>query len=126
MKKILVVTFLIAAILTTGCLGDAPTQIVGTWKYVPVDPTQDVMFWTFTDDGIVYYYDATTSQLDTGNYEMYMVGTHKMVKVTGTTIEDNNLPMAGEWTIVDITSSILRIGIKVDPGGFFQRDLTKQ
>lgn len=125
MKKILVSIFLIAAIFSTGCLGDAPTQIVGTWRYVLVDPTQDDMYWTFDDGGKVYYYDATTSQQDTGNYEMYMVGTHKMVKVTGTTIQDKNLAMDGEWTIVDITPSILRIGIKVDPGGFFQRDLTK-
>lgn len=126
MKNIFLGLLLIAAILTTGCLGDAPTQIIGTWKYILVDPTQHDMYWTFTDAGDVYYLNNTTSISDTGRYEMYMSGTHKIVKVTGTTIQDNNIPMDGEWIIVNITGNTLAIGIKKDPGGFLQRDLEKQ
>ena len=112
---------------SVGCVGDAPKQIIGTWRYVDaVNPAQDDMFWTFNDQGDVYFYDATTSTLDTGRYEMYMVGTLQQVKITGTTISDAYIPMEGEWTIVRIDINNLCIGIKMDPGGFLQRDLTKQ
>lgn len=125
MRKYLLGLFLIVAILTTGCLGDAPTQIIGTWRYVPVNPFGDDVYWTFQDDGQIFIYDATTLQSDTGTYEMYMNGTHRMFKIEGTSIVVNSLYIIGEWYIVSIDFDNMIAGTK-DQGGFQQRDFTKQ
>ena len=126
MKKTLSGLFILAAILTTGCLGNAPDQVLGTWRYNgQIDPMEHDMYWSFDKNGQVYFYDATTSQSDTGGYEMYMNGTHRIIKIKGTDIKDRYLSMNGEWYIVDIDFSKLVVGTK-DYGGFQQRDLIKQ
>lgn len=123
-KKFLLPGFLfIAAIFSTGCLGDAPEQILGEWIYVAqINPNEHAMHWTFMDDGKVAFYDGTTSAQDTGSYEMFMDGTHRVIKISGTTIQDSQVPMNGEWTIVKIDGSTLMVGTR-DYGGFIQRDL---
>jgi hypothetical protein len=125
MKKVLPGLFLlfIAAIFSTGCLGDDPQKVLGEWIYEPqVNPNQHIMHWTFQEDGKVCFYNATTSVLDTGTYEMFADGTHNVIKIKGTTIQDVNLSMNGEWVIVKLTPDILVVGSR-DYGGFQQRDL---
>jgi hypothetical protein len=125
MKKVLVGLFLVVAIMSTGCLGEATTQILGTWRYEPtINPSAHNMYWTFQDNGQMYFFNATTSQYDTGSYEMYVDGTHRMIKIKGTTIQDHTLKMNGEWFIVDINLDVMRVGTK-DQGGFQQRDLIR-
>jgi hypothetical protein len=126
MKKVFLGLFLTSALLTTGCLGNSEEQILGTWRYVhEINPSQHDMYWAFQDGGTVTFYNATTSQADTGKYEMFMEGTHRIVKIKGTTIKDNVLSMNGEWDIVTIDFDKLVVGTR-DYGGFQQRDLTKQ
>ena|ERR1700741_2146006 len=123
MKKVLPGLFFIVAIFSTGCLGDAPTQVLGEWIYEPLgNPAQHSMHWTFQDNGQVFFYDATTSAQDTGTYEMFADGTHNVIKIKGTTIQDANVSMNGEWIIVRLTPDALVVGTR-DYGGFQQRDL---
>jgi hypothetical protein len=123
-KKILLPGLLfITAIFSTGCLGDAEEKILGEWIYVTnIDPLQHRMHWTFIDNGDVAFYDEYTGVLDTGKYEMFMDGTHRVVKVKNTTIMDRNISMNGEWVIVRLEDDALVVGTR-DYGGFQQRDL---
>jgi|LauGreDrversion4_2_1035121.scaffolds.fasta_scaffold444749_2 hypothetical protein len=125
MKKVLIGLFLIISVVATGCLGSAPEQILGTWRYVPVNPVGHDMAWTFQDNGQCYFYNNTTATADTGAYEMYASGTHRIVKIKNTTITDNGLKMNGEWYIVSIDFDKMILGTK-DQGGFQQRDFVKQ
>lgn len=124
MKKILFPCLLfVTAIFSTGCLGDAPEKVLGEWIYAPnINPNQHSMHWTFQDDGKVIFYNATTTALDTGTYEMFADGTHNVIKIKGTTIQDASLSMNGEWIIVRLTTDALVVGTR-DYGGFQQRDL---
>ncbi len=126
MKKALLGLFSIAAILTTGCLGNSTEQVLGIWNYVQVANPSVVhpMTWTFNDNGTVFFYDNSNGNADTGTYEMYMNGTHRIIKIKGTTIKDPNLEMEGEWDIVDIDFDKLIIGTR-DHGGFQQRDFVR-
>jgi hypothetical protein len=125
MRKAYLGLFFIVVVLSAGCLGNAPDQVVGTWRYVhEVNPLQHDMYWTFQNSD-VYFYDATTAQYDTGKYEMYMNGTNRIIKIKGTDIQDANIKMNGEWYIVEIDFDKLIVGTK-DQGGFQQRDFTKQ
>lgn len=122
MKK-LIPGLLLVALVSTGCLGDAPQQVLGQWRYAEqVDPNQHEMYWNFQEGGQVYFYNATTSALDTGTYEMFPDGTHNKIKIKGTDIQDANIPMNGEWIIVKINYDELIVGTE-DYGGFIQRDL---
>jgi hypothetical protein len=124
MKRVFIGLFITAAILTTGCLGNAPEQIIGNWHYEnAINPAQHNMNWNFLDNGEVIFYNATTGVSDTGKYEMYMDGTHKVVKIKNTTIEDAYMGMNGEWHIVHIDFDILTLGLK--DYGFQQRDLVR-
>jgi hypothetical protein len=123
-KKFLLPGFLfIAAIFSTGCVGVAPEQVLGEWIYVTqINPNEHAMHWTFLDDGKVAFYDATTSAQDTGTYEMFADGTHNVIKIKGTTIQDSQVSMNGEWVIVTLNGDRLIVGTR-DYGGFIQRDL---
>jgi hypothetical protein len=123
-KKLLLPGFLfIAAIFSTGCLGDAPEKVLGEWVYVSqIDPNQHAMHWTFFDNGQIIIYNATIAVQDTGTYEMFADGTHNVIKIKGTTIQDAIIPMNGEWTIVRLEDDALIVGTS-DYGGFMQRDL---
>jgi len=124
MKK-LIPGLLFVALISTGCLGDAPQQVLGQWKYVDnVDPNQHEMYWNFQEGGVVYFYNANTAVSDTGTYEMFPDGTHNKIKIKGTDIQDANIPMNGEWIIVKINYDELVVGIE-DYGGFIQRDLVR-
>lgn len=125
MKKVLPGLLFIVAMFSTSCIGDTPDKIKGEWIYVTtgLNPAQHSMHWTFLDDGkTVAFYDATTSAQDTGTYEIFADGTHTVVKIKGTTIQDASVPMNGEWTIVRLDGSSLVVGTR-DYGGFQQRDL---
>ncbi len=126
MKKVLLGLFLIVAGLSTGCLGNATEEILGVWNYVPVYSTAVVhpMQWQFTPNGQVIITDLFNSQSDTGSYELYMNGTHKMLKISDTQIKDPYLRMNGEWYIVRMDFNIMVVGTK-DYGGFQQRDLVR-
>ncbi len=54
---------------------------------------------------------------------MYMDGTHKVVKIKNTTIQDATISMNGEWHIVSLNYDIMTIGLK--EWGFQQRDLVR-
>lgn len=128
MKKSFVGLFLITAMLSSGCLGNASEQIKGTWVYAPVHHPDiaNPMQWDFLDNGQVIFNNFVTLEIDTGTYELYMNGTHRMLKISSTTITDNNTTMNGEWYILTIDNNNLLVGVKRNPGGFLQRDLVKQ
>lgn len=122
MKK-LIPGLLLVALVSTGCLGDAPQQVLGQWRYATqVDPLQHDMRWNFEEGGQVTFYNITTGVQDTGTYEMFPDGTHNVIKIKGTDIQDRNIPMNGEWVIVKINYDELVVGTH-DYGGFIQRDL---
>lgn len=124
MKKLLGGFLIIAAILTTSCLGNTESEILGQWRYDNTgNPSQHNMYWTFDEGGNVFFYNATTSVADTGKYELYMDGTHKVIKIKNTTIQDANMEMNGEWYIVRSDFEVLVVGLK--KFGFLQRDLTR-
>lgn len=124
MRKTFLGLFLLAATLTSGCLGDAPDQIIGTWRYFPIGPTHDITL-DFKNNGQVFIYDNTTSVSDTGFYEMYMNGTNKMLRIRNTNISDPFVVLEGEFYILRIDYNILVFGTKDQGGGFEQRDLIK-
>jgi len=112
----------VVATISTGCLGDAEEKILGQWRYVhEVNPSQHDMYWNFLDGGKVTFYNATTSVADTGNYELYMDGTHRVIKIKNTDITDYTMQMNGEWYIVRLDFDKLVVGVKNQ--GFQQRDL---
>jgi hypothetical protein len=128
MKKVFLGLFLIVAGLSTGCLGSAADEIIGVWNYVPVYSTSVVhpMQWQFDANGQVIIIDQTNPTVlrDTGSYELYMNGTHRMLKISDTQIKDPYLRMNGEWYIVRMDFNIMVVGTK-DYGGFQQRDLVR-
>ncbi len=124
MKRFLGGLLITAAILTTSCLGNTEEEILGSWKYDNQgNPTQHDMRWTFDEGGNIFLYNVTTGAQDTGKYELYADGTHKIVKIKNTTIMDYNMQMNGEWHIVRSDFNILVLGLK--EFGFQQRDLIR-
>jgi hypothetical protein len=124
MKRLLGGLLITAAILTTGCLGNTEEEILGAWKYDNQgNPAQHNMQWTFDEGGNVFMTNFSTGAQDTGKYELYMDGTHKVVKIKNTDITDATMGMNGEWHIVRSDFSILVLGIK--EFGFQQRDLVR-
>jgi hypothetical protein len=124
MKRLLGGLLITAAILSAGCLGNTDQEILGTWTYENTgNPSQHLMQWTFDEGGNIFLYNATTSTADTGKYELYMDGSHKVIKIKNTTIQDANMGMNGEWYIVRSSFDILVVGLKTF--GFQQRDLKR-
>jgi hypothetical protein len=122
-KRLIPGLLFIVAIFSTGCLGDAEEKILGEWGTVTqINPAQHNMHWTFQDNGDVYFYNQNTGEQDTGKYELFMDGTHRVCKIKNTTIQDQVLPMNGEWVIVRLEDDVLIMGTR-DYGGFQQRDL---
>ncbi len=122
MKRLLGGLLITAAIFSVGCLGNTEEEILGTWNYENTgDPAQHNMSWTFDEGGNIFLYNGTTSTADTGKYELYMDGTHKVLKIKGTTIQDRNMGMNGEWYIVKSSFDVMIVGLK--EFGFQQRDL---
>lgn len=127
MKKALLGLFGIAAIFSTGCLGNTAEAVLGDWQMVQVSDPAVVhpMQWSFRDNGECFFYDYTLGTfVDTGSYECYMNGTHKILKIKGTTAGDPYLKFNGEWYIVQPVDDKLVIGTK-DQGGFQQREFTR-
>lgn len=127
MKKVFLGLFIIVAGLSTGCLGGTQDQIIGVWTYYPVNPNLAVvhpMSWQFVDNGMFILTDNATSQKDTGAYELFMNGTHRMIKFKDIAMGDPYLLIKGEWFIVRLESNYLVVGTK-EQGGFQQRDLVR-
>lgn len=125
MKRLLGGLLITAAILTTGCLGNTEEEILGGWNYDNQgNPAQHNVQWIFDEGGNIYITNFTTGIADTGKYELYMDGTHKVVKIKNTTVQDASTGLNGEWYIVRSDFNIMVLGLK--EFGFQQRDLVKQ
>lgn len=126
MKKPILGILFIASILSTGCLGNIPDQIVGTWEYEKLASTQSShqMRFTFDESGKVIINDITDTILDTGSYELYISGTHRILNISNTDIKDPIFEVDVEWIIVNMDSKNMAIGTK-EHGGFIQKDLNK-
>lgn len=122
MKKYFLGIVLITGLFGLGCVGNAPEEIVGSWKTLNTPPYVNPSTYNFMDNGQVLIYNTVTAQLDTGGYEVYASGAHRFVRIDDIQINDGSIPYNGEWYIVKISFEQLVIGTK-DYGGFQQRDM---
>lgn len=131
MKKLVFGSFILLAAITTGCVGETQSQLIGTWEYWPVHAESSVhkYQWKFQDDGQIIVTDLTVPAVDTGTYEVYATISHRFVKISGTQILDPNYSVNGEWYIITLDDASLVVFTKSFDtgiiGGALQRDLIR-